>query len=153
MVPGRCGGGAGERTLATVLQALVGQRIAIDLKNDSTVEGRLVAVDQRMNCRLTSARTYKRYHDDSATGEHLSAVFIKGNRIRYVEIPDYVDVAECINEQRRKRNRRNAQQQQQQQQQRAPRSRRRPMQDGGPHPAIVVRLRPDPDIVDERSTC
>ena len=90
------------KTLICFLESLVGQRISIELKDDSSLFGLLTSVDIHMNCHLVHVTLIKPqsiFVSKKVTKQHFQDFFLKGNRIRFVEIPDSVDPVKNIQEQ------------------------------------------------------
>jgi small nuclear ribonucleoprotein (snRNP)-like protein len=85
------------RTLHAVLHALVGLQVRIELKNESQVRGKLEEVDKGGNLRLTTCTTSSAYKDRPGVRSHSAeAMFVPGRAIRYVHLPDRVDVRQVL---------------------------------------------------------
>ncbi len=93
----------------------MGKEIAVELKNDVVLVGRLHSVDQYLNVKLTNvsiAVDKEKYPQLSA----LQNCFIRGSVVRYIQIPpEEVDV-ELLQDAARKENAPPSKKQQQQQQ-------------------------------------
>ena len=85
-----------ERTLLCFVQALVGMRTIVELRDDVAVKGVLVDVDDRMNCTLENAvrRT------PEGTTVKLDRVYVNARQIRFVHVPKDVDPSELIERKR-----------------------------------------------------
>ena len=88
------------KTLICFLQTLIGQKTCIELKNDYQLLGTVDQVDAYMNVELSDVCVRKPvnlvkgdYHQ-----YNLDYMFIKGTRVRYVSVPDEIDVIENINQ-------------------------------------------------------
>ena len=81
-----------RRTLVCLLQALEGRKTTIELRNESSASGRVDHVDGMMNVTLSAASFYKA----DGTRLDMANLFIKGRQIRYVHIPEDVDVMAAI---------------------------------------------------------
>ncbi|XP_061737510.1 U7 snRNA-associated Sm-like protein LSm10 [Nerophis ophidion] len=81
-----------ENSMVVLLQGLRGQVTTVDLRNESTARGRVVNVDAFMNVRLEEVL----YRDRKGTSTRLQDLFITGRNIRYVHIPDQVDIIKTI---------------------------------------------------------
>ncbi|XP_053209664.1 U6 snRNA-associated Sm-like protein LSm2 [Panonychus citri] len=88
------------KTLICFLQTLIGQKTWIELKNDYQLLGTVDQVDAYMNVELSDVSVRKPvnlvkgdYHQ-----YNLDYMFIKGTRVRYVSVPDEIDVIENINQ-------------------------------------------------------
>jgi len=80
-------------TLVCLLKALVGRETTVELRNESSVRGTIIDVNSRMNITVSGA-TFT-----SPDGRQLSfddLQYIHGKNIRYVHIPDDVDVSQAI---------------------------------------------------------
>lgn len=107
------------KTLVCFLQSLVGQIVVIELKNDSLIKGKLIQVDAYMNCTLGASQpdcsesfnssksssncsnsvevsTPVTLLSDKYTVTNYESFFVKGTRIRYVEVPGNVDPIAAI---------------------------------------------------------
>mmetsp|Transcript_14384 Transcript_14384/g.20591 ORF Transcript_14384/g.20591 Transcript_14384/m.20591 type:complete len:103 (+) Transcript_14384:97-405(+) len=94
-------------------KTLVGKEIAVELKNDVVLVGKLHSVDQYLNVKLTNvsiAVDKEKYPQLSS----LQNCFIRGSVVRYIQIPpEEVDV-ELLQDAARKENAPPKKQQQQQ---------------------------------------
>jgi small nuclear ribonucleoprotein (snRNP)-like protein len=74
-----------------LFQTLRGKEIVVELKNDLSIRGTLVSVDQFLNIRLDGITV-----SDEAKFPHLAALrtcFIRGSVVRYVQLPpEHVDI-------------------------------------------------------------
>lgn len=84
-----------ENSMVVLLQGLQGQVTTVDLKNESTARGRVVNVDAFMNIRLTDVL----YRDRRGQLTQLQDLFVTGRNIRYVHIPDHMDIMKTIQSQ------------------------------------------------------
>ncbi|XP_073340010.1 U7 snRNA-associated Sm-like protein LSm10 [Pagrus major] len=84
-----------ENSMVILLQGLQGQVTTVDLKNESTARGRVVNVDAFMNIRLKDVL----YRDRKAQLTRLQELFITGRNVRYVHIPDHIDIMKTIESQ------------------------------------------------------
>ncbi|XP_029299163.1 U7 snRNA-associated Sm-like protein LSm10 [Cottoperca gobio] len=84
-----------ENSMVVLLQGLHGQVTTVDLKNESTARGRIVNVDAFMNVRLENVM----YRDRRGKLTQLQDMFITGRNVRYVHIPDHVDIIKTIQSQ------------------------------------------------------
>lgn len=84
-----------ERTLVCLLQAVQGQRTTVELRNESSAEGLIENVDGFMNISMSDVTFTK------GNGEVMGfpTMFIHGRQIRYVQIPDIIDMRKAIDEQ------------------------------------------------------
>ncbi|XP_075051540.1 U7 snRNA-associated Sm-like protein LSm10 [Mixophyes fleayi] len=87
-----------ENSLVILLQGLNGHVTTIDLRNESSATGAIVNVDAFMNIRLAKV-TYTDRHGKMAK---LDDLFVTGRNVRYVHIPDEVDIIQTIEEQLKK---------------------------------------------------
>eukprot|EP01006_Ploeotia_vitrea_P034498 TRINITY_DN65758_c9_g7_i2.p1 TRINITY_DN65758_c9_g7~~TRINITY_DN65758_c9_g7_i2.p1 ORF type:complete len:133 (+),score=61.19 TRINITY_DN65758_c9_g7_i2:128-526(+) len=79
-------------TLVFFLQALVGRRVVVELRNETELRGRLDEVDERMNARMSTV-SVKLVQREAVRVERL---YVAGKEIRFVRIPDDVDVAKTL---------------------------------------------------------
>lgn len=81
-----------ENSMVVLLQGLQGEVTTVDLKNESTARGRVVNVDAFMNVRLEDVL----YRDRRGQLTRLQDLFITGRNVRYVHIPDHIDIMKTI---------------------------------------------------------
>ncbi|KAM3596983.1 uncharacterized protein V6R79_023990 [Siganus canaliculatus] len=84
-----------ENSMVVLLQGLQGEVTTVDLKDESTARGRVVNVDAFMNLRLADVL----YRDRRGRLTQLQDLFITGRNIRYVHIPDHIDIMKTIQSQ------------------------------------------------------
>lgn len=84
-----------ENSMVILLQGLQGEVTTVDLRNESTARGRVVNVDAFMNVRLVDVL----YRDRLGQLTQLQDLFITGRNIRYVHIPDHMDIMKTIESQ------------------------------------------------------
>lgn len=82
-------------SLTVLLKGLEGKVTTIELRNESSVRGRIDSVDYLMNVTLTDAVVF------SLDGRQLicEEFFVQGKNVRYIHIPDDVDIMKTIEEQ------------------------------------------------------
>lgn len=81
-----------ENSLVVLLQGLQGEVTTVDLRNECTARGRIVNVDAFMNIRLEAVL----YRDRRGQIANLQDLFVTGRNVRYVHIPDHVDIMRAI---------------------------------------------------------
>uniref|UniRef100_A0A672HLG1 Organic solute carrier partner 1a n=1 Tax=Salarias fasciatus TaxID=181472 RepID=A0A672HLG1_SALFA len=84
-----------ENSLVVLLQGLQGHVTTVELRNESAARGRLLSVDAFMNVRLEDVL----YRDRAGRSARLKDLFVTGRNVRYVHIPDDVDIMETIQSQ------------------------------------------------------
>jgi small nuclear ribonucleoprotein (snRNP)-like protein len=94
------------RTLVVVLQSMVGMWVRVELRNETSVRGKLEEVDGKTNMRLSQAtidgkqgaKTSKRAQTNTAGActATLECVFVPGRHVRYVHLPDRLDVSATL---------------------------------------------------------
>ncbi|XP_041665349.1 U7 snRNA-associated Sm-like protein LSm10 [Cheilinus undulatus] len=84
-----------ENSMVVLLQGLQGEVTTVDLRNESSARGRVVSVDAFMNIRLKDVV----YRDGRGQVTQLQDLFITGRNIRYVHIPDHMDIMKTIESQ------------------------------------------------------
>lgn len=93
---GRRTGRAGERTLVCVIKALQGLEVLVELQNDFCIRGLLDDCDDAMNVIVKDARI----EDVEGNEKKLPQIFVRGSNIRFVHIPDSVNVSHAVEERR-----------------------------------------------------
>lgn len=91
-----------ERTLVCLLQAVQGHSTTVELRNESSVEGLIENVDGFMNISMTDVKFSKQSGREVIRVMHFPTMFIQGRQIRYVHIPDFIDMRKAIEEQLKK---------------------------------------------------
>ncbi|KAM7373467.1 hypothetical protein PAMP_008315 [Pampus punctatissimus] len=81
-----------ENSMVVLLQGLQGEVTTVDLRDESTARGRVVNVDAFMNVRLAEVL----YRNRRGQLTHLQDLFITGRNVRYVHIPDHVDIMKTM---------------------------------------------------------
>ncbi|KAM6219537.1 U7 snRNA-associated Sm-like protein LSm10 [Rhynchocyon petersi] len=84
-----------ENSLIILLQGLQGQVTTVDLRDESTARGRIDNVDAFMNIRLANVT----YTDRWGHQVELEDLFVTGRNVRYVHIPDDVNITATIEQQ------------------------------------------------------
>ncbi|XP_033831291.1 U7 snRNA-associated Sm-like protein LSm10 [Periophthalmus magnuspinnatus] len=84
-----------ENSLVVLLQGVQGHVTTVELRDESWARGRVVNVDAFMNIRLCEVEFRNR------TGKvcELQDLFITGRNVRYVHIPDHLDILKTIQDQ------------------------------------------------------
>ncbi|KAL2772858.1 U7 snRNA-associated Sm-like protein LSm10 [Daubentonia madagascariensis] len=84
-----------ENSLIILLQGLQGQVTTVDLRDESVARGRIENVDAFMNIRLSKVT----YTDRWGHQVELDDLFVTGRNVRYVHIPDDVNITATIEQQ------------------------------------------------------
>uniref|UniRef100_A0A8D0YRG4 U7 snRNA-associated Sm-like protein LSm10 n=3 Tax=Sus scrofa TaxID=9823 RepID=A0A8D0YRG4_PIG len=84
-----------ENSLIILLQGLQGQVTTVDLRDESVARGRIDNVDAFMNIRLAQVT----YTDRWGHQVELDDLFVMGRNVRYVHIPDDVNITATIERQ------------------------------------------------------
>ncbi|XP_055259424.1 U7 snRNA-associated Sm-like protein LSm10 [Moschus berezovskii] len=84
-----------ENSLIILLQGLQGQVTTVDLRDESVAHGRIDNVDAFMNIRLAQVT----YTDRWGHRVELDDLFVTGRNVRYVHIPDSVNITATIEQQ------------------------------------------------------
>nr|XP_053643021.1 U7 snRNA-associated Sm-like protein LSm10 [Cherax quadricarinatus]XP_053643022.1 U7 snRNA-associated Sm-like protein LSm10 [Cherax quadricarinatus]XP_053643023.1 U7 snRNA-associated Sm-like protein LSm10 [Cherax quadricarinatus]XP_053643024.1 U7 snRNA-associated Sm-like protein LSm10 [Cherax quadricarinatus]XP_053643025.1 U7 snRNA-associated Sm-like protein LSm10 [Cherax quadricarinatus]XP_053643026.1 U7 snRNA-associated Sm-like protein LSm10 [Cherax quadricarinatus]XP_053643027.1 U7 snRNA len=79
-------------TLTCLVMGLTGWKTTVELHNDAFVAGLITDVDVKMNMEMTNAR----YTDGNGKTVILENFHVMGRKIRYVHIPDTIDIMELI---------------------------------------------------------
>lgn len=81
-----------ERTLVCLLQACEGHKTIVELRNESYAEGVIEKVDGFMNVNMNTVEFTKQ----GAESLQLEELFIQAKQIRFVHIPDEINMREAI---------------------------------------------------------
>ncbi|KAH0631058.1 hypothetical protein JD844_005145 [Phrynosoma platyrhinos] len=81
-----------ENSLVVLLQGLHGRVTTVELRDEAVAVGRLANVDAFMNIRLAETT----FTDRRGRSSELSDLFVAGRNVRYVHIPDEVDIRATI---------------------------------------------------------
>ncbi|XP_037650884.1 U7 snRNA-associated Sm-like protein LSm10 [Sebastes umbrosus] len=84
-----------ENSMVVLLQGLQGEVTTVDLRDESTARGRVINVDAFMNVRLADVL----FRDRRGKLTQLQDLFITGRNVRYVHIPDHMDIMKTIQSQ------------------------------------------------------
>ncbi|XP_020839312.1 U7 snRNA-associated Sm-like protein LSm10 isoform X2 [Phascolarctos cinereus] len=84
-----------ENSLVILLQGLRGLVTTVDLRDETVARGRVDNVDAFMNIRLAEVT----YTDRQGQQVQLDDLFVTGRNVRYVHIPDDVDITTTIEQQ------------------------------------------------------
>ncbi|MEE6484057.1 hypothetical protein FKM82_013742 [Ascaphus truei] len=87
-----------ENSLVILLQGLHGHVTTVDLRDESSAKGFITNVDAFMNIRLAKVT----YTDRRGRETQLDDLFVTGRNVRYVHIPEEVDIIRTIEEQLQK---------------------------------------------------
>jgi len=81
-----------------VIQALMGLELLVELRNDLSIRGILDDCDNAMNVIIKDATI----EDVEGDSRHLPLVFLRGSNIRFVHIPDNLDITRAVEDRRLK---------------------------------------------------
>ncbi|XP_020908208.1 U7 snRNA-associated Sm-like protein LSm10 [Exaiptasia diaphana] len=81
-----------ERSLVCLLTSLHGYKTTIELRNEDYIEGTIDHVDGFMNITISDAK----FVTNSGEEFHYSKMVLVGEKIRYVHIPDEIDMRQAI---------------------------------------------------------
>jgi small nuclear ribonucleoprotein (snRNP)-like protein len=84
-----------ERSLVCLLTALRGYKTTVELRNEDSVEGTVTHVDGFMNVTISNAKFVKSKVNGGEV-QHFPTMFVLGEKIRYVQIPDEIDMRQAI---------------------------------------------------------
>eukprot|EP00457_Paulinella_chromatophora_P010044 gb/GEZN01010131.1/.p2 GENE.gb/GEZN01010131.1/~~gb/GEZN01010131.1/.p2 ORF type:complete len:116 (+),score=15.14 gb/GEZN01010131.1/:116-463(+) len=79
-------------TLVVVLRALVGMRLKVELRNETVLIGRIEEVEDDMGMKLSSVK--RTVHEGQQ--DEQETLIVKGTQVRYVHIPDAVDIPKLL---------------------------------------------------------
>lgn len=91
---GKRGERQSERTLVCVIQALMGLELLVELRNDLSIRGFLDDCDNAMNVIIKDAMI----EDVEGCQKHMPLIFVRGSNIRFVHIPDNVNIMQAVEE-------------------------------------------------------
>ncbi|XP_024113605.1 U7 snRNA-associated Sm-like protein LSm10 [Oryzias melastigma] len=81
-----------ENSMVVLLQGLQGEVTTVDLRDESSARGLVLNVDAFMNIRLKDVL----FRNRRGQSTQLQDLFITGRNVRYVHIPDHVDIMKTI---------------------------------------------------------
>lgn len=81
-----------ENSLVVLLQGVQGHVTTVELRDESSARGRIVNVDAFMNIRLEEVD----FRDRRGRPSRLHDLFVTGRNVRYVHIPEHVDIMKTI---------------------------------------------------------
>lgn len=84
------------KTLICFLQSMVGHQTRVDVRDDTHLVGVIQSVDSYMNIELKDCRLFS---EDNQPVQEFEYFFLKGSRVRYVHIPDDIDIIANIESQ------------------------------------------------------
>lgn len=84
-----------ERTLITLLQACEGHITTVELRNEAYAEGKISQVDGYMNVNMIKVE----FTNERSETVRLEEMCIQGKQIRFVHIPDKINMREAIERQ------------------------------------------------------
>lgn len=82
-----------SKTLTSLLQSLEGERTVVELRNDSVIVGVINNVDSNMNIELVDVSFNRNRFGIERSYEKF---FVAAKHIRYVHIPDHINIAETL---------------------------------------------------------
>ena len=85
-----------ERTLLCFVQALVGTKVVVELRDDVAIRGVLADVDDRMNLTIENAQR----RTPEGVLMKLERVYVSARTVRYVHVPPSVDPSELVERKR-----------------------------------------------------
>ncbi|XP_077977762.1 U7 snRNA-associated Sm-like protein LSm10 [Glandiceps talaboti] len=84
-----------ENTLVCLLQGLRGKQTIVELRNESTVIGTIDSVDAYMNIYMSDVE----FVDPKGSISKFADFFVQGKMVRFVQIPDDVNITDTIKNQ------------------------------------------------------
>lgn len=82
-------------SLLCLLQALIGEVTTVELHNETSVRGLIKVVDGFMNVEMSNVI----FTNISGVSCQFEYFYVQGKRIRFVHIPDHVDIVKAIEKQ------------------------------------------------------
>jgi len=90
-------------SLIGIVIACEGKRIQVDLRNELHVIGNLESVTTEMNIIMSDAYLTLPYHsknrEENQIKRHYDEIIIRGCNIRFVHIPDEIDIIKTLHNQ------------------------------------------------------
>ncbi len=86
-----------EQSLVCLIHACKGFTTTVELRDESSILGKIENVDGFMNITISNAKFTK----VDGHVQNFRDLFIQGRKIRYVHIPDEIDIRSAIREQLR----------------------------------------------------
>ena len=83
-------------TLNTLLQAVIGSTLSVELCDGAVVSGRLEAADQKMNLTLRDAQRAPTLLPSTVASEDLGRLDVEGSKVRCVHLPGNIDAPELM---------------------------------------------------------
>ncbi len=84
-----------EQSLVCLLHACKGYTTTVELRDESSILGKIENVDGFMNIIVSSAQLSKL----NGNVQRFDELFVQGSKIRFVHIPDEIDMRKAIKEQ------------------------------------------------------
>jgi len=82
-----------SKTLTSLLQALEGERTVVELRDEAVVVGVINNVDSNMNIEMVDVSFSRTRHGVEKSYEKF---FVAAKHLRYVHIPDHINVAVAL---------------------------------------------------------
>uniref|UniRef100_A0A914XDT2 Sm domain-containing protein n=1 Tax=Plectus sambesii TaxID=2011161 RepID=A0A914XDT2_9BILA len=86
-----------SNSLVCLLQGVERKRVTVELRDETAIEGLITSVDCYMNIEMGDVTLYPRY--SGAAPQKFDSFFISGKHIRYVHLPDHIDVMGVLQKQ------------------------------------------------------
>ena len=84
-----------EQTLVCLLHACKGYTTTVELVDESSIYGKIIHVDGFMNITMLGVT----FTQVNGRVQKFDEIFIQGNKIRFVHLPDEIDIRSAIQEQ------------------------------------------------------
>ena len=81
-----------HNTLISLLKGIEGELTTVELRNERKVTGKIDYVDENMNVNMSDTT----FIDVMGRKTEFTNFYIQGRNIRYVHIPDHIDVIDTI---------------------------------------------------------
>ena len=93
-------------TLVGIIKACEGKTIQVDLRNELQLFGKVETVESNMNFTMSNAFLTMPFsklspdsHEKQMKPKHYSEITVRGRNVRFVHIPDDVDMIEALEQQ------------------------------------------------------
>lgn len=84
-----------QNSLLTLIQALEGEVITVELRNESSATGILNSVDMFMNLSMSHVD----FTQTNGVCRDFESFYVKGFNVRYIPIPSHVDMTKAVENQ------------------------------------------------------
>jgi len=84
-----------QNSLLTLIQAMEGEVLTVELRNESSVTGILNSVDMFMNLTMSHVD----FTQTNGISRSFESFYVKGFNVRYIPIPSHIDMTKAVENQ------------------------------------------------------